>query len=110
MSTKRMNRVLTQVRKTLLSEAKIKLDPKKLAELEKLTDWNNHNEAVALGCEIVKMPAGVKAMKLLQQLHKLDGGMSPSLLDYRKEVYDTMMGVAHKSLSPEDYEAFQGAF
>jgi hypothetical protein len=83
---------------------------KDFAVIARLTDRNDHNTAMMEGAKLLGLKSLAKKLELIGKLHILEGHMPGSLLTYRRSLYDELMAVAKKKLSPKNYDAFYGSF
>ena len=90
--------------------ASVNFNPDTVEKIADLTDRNNHGEAIALGAKMLGHSHIEKCMKLVIQLHKLEGSMPKPLMDYRHLLYTELMRHAKSTLSPDEYDQFYKAF
>ena len=79
-------------------------------KIYKMTDYNDHSGAIIEGLKFLKETKMVKMAEAVKELHNLEGHMPSELMKYRDSLYDRMMSIAKKKLSPEDYKKFYGSF
>lgn len=85
---------------------------KTVQKIAKMTDQNDHTNALAMGLELMGLdPEAMRAQKLARKIEKA-GGYSPgdAMAKEYKKLYDTLMYFAKDELSPEDYKKLHGAF
>jgi hypothetical protein len=81
-----------------------------IEKLKRLTDDNNHSEALILGAKSLGLSHVVKKLELVKALQDLEGHLPHGLSDYRYGLYNEVMKHAKQTLSPEEYEEFHGCF
>jgi len=110
-----MNRVLTQVRKTLLSEAKVQLDPQALKTITYYTKQGHLSPALAIGFKMLRLRDEEEMATALSSIYnRLDGvliQLRPHPLDaFAIALKKRLADWAKDRLSPEDFNTFMGAF
>ena len=85
-------------------------NPATVKRITTLTDRNAHTEALILGAEMLGASGVVKKLKLVLQLHNLEGHLPTPLGEYRRILYEEVMRLAKQSLDREQFQSFYGAF
>ena len=89
---------------------KMKLDKRIVDEITKATNRNDHTFALEIGAIYLDLLPLTRKLEALQILHKLEGYMPDSLIEYRGYLKVTLRVEAKKLLSNEDFEKFWAAF
>jgi len=90
--------------------AAAKFDPETVKKITKMTDRNMHPEALILGATMLGQKDLVKKLKLVLELHHLEGHMPRPLMDYRHILYGQVMEAAKLLLEPDQFETFRSAY
>jgi hypothetical protein len=75
-----------------------------------MTNRNLHSEALVLAAKMLGAKELEKKVKLVFELHKLEGHMPKSLGEYNYSLYQQMMEYAKRVLAPEEFDIFHQAF
>jgi hypothetical protein len=78
-------------------------------KIEKLTDRNNHSEAVL---ELAKLANDKKHQKIAQSIidiHEAEGSIPAEIQKYRTKVIETLLKQLKSKLSKEDYDRVNSA-
>jgi len=85
-----------------------------IKRIAKLTDVNNHGEAIVVGLQLLgndKMVSDLVATtKKINLAHEKLGNLSSNLKTERDKVYHKMMSIAKKRLDARQFKKFNGAF
>jgi uncharacterized protein HemY len=79
-------------------------------KIEKLTDDNNHSEAVL---ELAKLVNDKKYQKIAQSIidiHEAEGSIPVEIVKYRTKVMETLLKQLKSKVSKEDYDRINSAF
>jgi uncharacterized protein HemY len=79
-------------------------------KIEKLTDANNHSEAVL---ELAKLVNDKKYQKIAQSIidiHEAEGSMPAEIGKYRTKVLESLMKQLKSKVSKEDYDRINSVF
>lgn len=87
-----------------------KFDSDTVKEIAKLTDNNNHTEALIEGAKMVGATKLVKKLELVFKLQDLEGHMPVGLREYRDQLSKELDSLAKRDMSDEEFESFHGAF
>lgn len=78
-------------------------------KMAKLTDDNQHTEALIVLAELVGMKKEVKILKLIQQIHQLEGHLPSTLGHYRRETSQNVHDKARRKFGKEVYDKIYSA-
>lgn len=68
-----------------------------LKQVTKLTDNNNHTEALLYICNHMNLPFHMNRLQHIEALHKLDGSMDINLQNYRSQIhYDMLVDIEER--------------
>ena len=89
-------------------EEKREMDSKVIEKIAKMTDQNDHNQAVIHLARYMREKKVVKMGELLAELQKVNGSMTSDMIAIRKGMYDELMKKAKKTYDNFDdiYKAF----
>ena len=89
-------------------EEKREMDSKVIEKIAKMTDQNDHNQAVIHLARYMREKKVVKMGELLADMQKVNGSMTSDMIAIRKGMYDELMKKAKKTYDNFDdiYKAF----
>lgn len=84
-------------------------------EISKLTDKNNHVEALVKGAELLNNISGkgvklLKLVKYISDIYEIEGEIPDGLVKYKYLKYKDMTKLAKVVLSPDQYDMFYDAY
>lgn len=77
--------------------------------IQKLTDENNHAQAMATAAKAIGDETLEKLFNLVSDIQEVENQLPSALCKYRNELYDRLIENAKVVLAPEQFEALQGA-
>jgi len=87
-----------------------KFDAVVIEEIRQLTAGNQHSEALVVGARMLGAVGLESKLKLVGELHELEGYLPHDLGNYRRILYQAVMDYAYEELSDVEYKLFYGAF
>ena len=83
---------------------------KTIREIERLTDDNQHIEALILGAQMLKLKSLTKKFQLIGIICRMEGHVPTGIGKYRDTLYEKLMKYAKKTLSSTEFRAFYAAY
>ena len=83
---------------------------KTIREIARLTENNQHTEALILGAQMLEYKHLLKKLQLVGELHRLEGHMPTGLGKYRDTLYNHLMDYARDILPEAAFKAFHSAY
>lgn len=80
------------------------------AKIANMTHENDHNGAILEGAKLLGLKHLEDRIKLVVQLHKLEGHMPSGLAEYQYQLNKELMNAAKQKLSAGAYEQFSKAY
>lgn len=79
-------------------------------KISKLTDRNNHLEAIAVLAKDLKLKKWVKVIDNLMAIDKELRGLPPELIKFENSIRDNLLKYAKMNMDSDQYKAIYGAF
>lgn len=87
-----------------------KFDLKVVEQIKKMTQQNDHGSALVSGALMLGHRRLAEKLDSVANLVRLEGSIPQTLKKYRDDLYKELMDYAKKTLSPDDYKLFYGAY
>ena len=100
----------TKQKKDRSMTSRVKFSQATIAKIAECTDRNDHGQAILLGVQMLGLESIAKRIKLVREIHLIQGWLDADLYNYRNGLHREMMTESKKLLSPEQQKAFHGAY
>ena len=78
--------------------------------IRKKTQQNDHTGAIAVLAKMVKAPKYIKIMEHVEEIHTLEGSLTPELRAYRESVYNRLLKIAGYKFDDATYQKIKNSF
>jgi hypothetical protein len=93
-----------------LAESRSKFDARTVAKIARLTDINNHTEAIILGAKMLGYTKLVRVLEHVLAIQELENHLPQALGEYRLDLEHAFMDQAKRDLTLQQYARLEKAY